>query len=280
MAVPLYKELGLAYNDPYWYRVHNGLRTLAQATQVRDYYNKPDLPPYGDPTIPTLSTDSAGRRAERAGQQVKDTQPTSSMAMAPNLRVIILAQDTEEDGPDSRSPIPVQKETPTTSTSRDEHQWQQDACNMSEMEYVQKYYAKAVIAWLPMERYQGLCTGQLLHTALLEAGARAQLRPTWKGMEFLDITTLIYPLDGLVCSVTSNRARKSIRTTEAMFFLHPTPMHYNAVLAIKQDMQVTKSFFPPPDHYPNLHHAEIHHFRTNISHSCLFLCNLPYIFIL
>ena len=29
---------------------------------------------------------------------------------------------------------------------------------------------------------------------------------------------------------------------------------------------------------PNLHHAEIHHFRTNISHSCLFLCNLPYIY--
>ena len=55
----------------------------------------------------------------------------------------------------------------------------------------------------------------------------------------LDITTLICPLDGLVCSITSNRARRNIRTTEAMFFLHPTPMHYNAVLAIKQDMQVT-----------------------------------------
>ena len=106
---------------------------------------------------------------------------------------------------------------------------------MSEMEYVQKCYAKAVIAWLPMERYRGLCTGQLLHIAFLEAVARAQLRPTWKGMKLLDITTLIYPLDGLVCIVTSNRARRSIRTTEAMFFLHPTPMHYNVVLAIKQE---------------------------------------------
>ena len=57
-------------------------------------------------------------------------------------------------------------------------------------------------------------------------------------MEFMDITTLIYPLDGITCSVTSNRARKKIQTTEAMFFLHPTPMHYNAVLAIKQDMKV------------------------------------------
>ena len=58
-------------------------------------------------------------------------------------------------------------------------------------------------------------------------------------MDFLDITTLIYPLEGIVCSVISNRARRNIQTTEAMFFLHPTPMHYNAVLAIKQDMKVT-----------------------------------------
>ena len=52
MAVPIYKELGLAYNDPYLYRVHNGLRTLAQATQVRDYYNKPDLPRMAIPQSP------------------------------------------------------------------------------------------------------------------------------------------------------------------------------------------------------------------------------------
>jgi hypothetical protein len=58
-------------------------------------------------------------------------------------------------------------------------------------------------------------------------------------MEFLDITTMINPLDGLVCSVTSNRAKRKIQMTEALFFLHPTPMHYNAVLAIKQDMNVT-----------------------------------------
>jgi hypothetical protein len=78
-----------------------------------------------------------------------------------------------------------------------------------------------------------------LHIALLEAVAREQLRPTWKGMDFLDITTLIYPLDVVVCSVTSNHARSHIQTTEAMFFLHSTPMHYNAVLAIKQDTKVT-----------------------------------------
>jgi hypothetical protein len=42
-----------------------------------------------------------------------------------------------------------------------------------------------------------------------------------------------------LCSVTSNRARRNIQTTEVMFFVHPTPMQYNAVLAIKQDIKVT-----------------------------------------
>ena len=45
--VPLYKELGAAYNDPYWYRPNNEIRTHEQAVQIRNYYNKTDLPPYG-----------------------------------------------------------------------------------------------------------------------------------------------------------------------------------------------------------------------------------------
>ena len=28
VPIPLYKELGTNYNDPYWYRLNNGLRTL------------------------------------------------------------------------------------------------------------------------------------------------------------------------------------------------------------------------------------------------------------
>jgi hypothetical protein len=95
------------------------------------------------------------------------------------------------------------------------------------------------MVWQPMERYLGLCTGQLLHMALLEAAIQAQLGPIWKGMEFLNITTLICPPDGVMSSVTNNRARRNIRTTEAMCFLHPTSMHYNAVLALKQDMNMT-----------------------------------------
>ena len=45
---PLYKELGAAYNDPYWYRPNNGIRTHEQAVQIRNYYNKTELPPYGE----------------------------------------------------------------------------------------------------------------------------------------------------------------------------------------------------------------------------------------
>ena len=46
--VPLYKKLGAAYNDPYWYRPNNGIRTYEQAVQIRNYYNKTELPPYGE----------------------------------------------------------------------------------------------------------------------------------------------------------------------------------------------------------------------------------------
>ena len=42
----------------------------------------------------------------------------------------------------------------------------------------------------------------------------------------------------------------------------------------------THKFFFPPALYPNLHHAEIFHFRTNFFHFCLFLCNLHYIYYL
>ena len=44
----MYKELGAAYNDPYWYRPHTGITTRAQAVQIRNYYNKTELSPYGD----------------------------------------------------------------------------------------------------------------------------------------------------------------------------------------------------------------------------------------
>ena len=48
VPIPLYKELGTNYNDPYWYGSNNGLTTLKQATQVRDYYGSKDLPWYAE----------------------------------------------------------------------------------------------------------------------------------------------------------------------------------------------------------------------------------------
>ena len=53
MDVPLYKELGVAYNDPYWYRPNNGIQTREQAVQIWDYYNKNELPPYGESEVGT-----------------------------------------------------------------------------------------------------------------------------------------------------------------------------------------------------------------------------------
>ena len=64
MDVPLYKELGAAYNDPYWYQLNNGIRTREQAEQIRVNYNKNELPPYGkaevEKTTPALTLTPEG----------------------------------------------------------------------------------------------------------------------------------------------------------------------------------------------------------------------------
>jgi hypothetical protein len=46
--IPLYKKLGVAYNDSYWYRIANEPRTILQALQVKELCNKAHLPPYED----------------------------------------------------------------------------------------------------------------------------------------------------------------------------------------------------------------------------------------
>jgi hypothetical protein len=56
VPIPLYKELGTNYNDPYLYRSHNGLTTLVPATQVRDYYGRKDLPWYAEMEGVTATT--------------------------------------------------------------------------------------------------------------------------------------------------------------------------------------------------------------------------------
>jgi hypothetical protein len=85
--VPLYKELGAAYNDPYWYRPDNGIRTYEQAVQIRNYYNKTELPPYGEYT------------AEANTQAVTPTpeSPQSVGPPAPNLSIITTDVNMESD---------------------------------------------------------------------------------------------------------------------------------------------------------------------------------------
>ena len=56
VPIPLYKELGTNYNDPYWYRTNNELTTLVQATQVRVYYGRKDLPWYAEMKCTTVTT--------------------------------------------------------------------------------------------------------------------------------------------------------------------------------------------------------------------------------
>ena len=57
VPIPLYKELGTNYNDPYWHRTNNGLITLEQATQMRDYYGRVDLPWYAEMECTTATTE-------------------------------------------------------------------------------------------------------------------------------------------------------------------------------------------------------------------------------
>ena len=85
--IPLYKELGAAYNDPYWYRPSNGIRTREQAEQIREYYNKNELPPYGEAEVETNT-------------QALTLTPESPQAVghtAPNLSVITIDFDMESD---------------------------------------------------------------------------------------------------------------------------------------------------------------------------------------
>ena len=85
--VPLYNELGAAYNDPYWYQTNNEIRTHEQAVQIRNYYNKTELPPYGE------------YEAE-ANTQVVTLTPEGPQAVghtAPNLSIITIDVDTESD---------------------------------------------------------------------------------------------------------------------------------------------------------------------------------------
>ena len=158
--VPLYKELGAAYNDPYWYRTNNGILTRAQAVQIRDYYNMSELPPYANSAVEANIPESS-------------PEPISAHAteqQAPNISIISIDEDTVD--------VPTPQET-AAKAFVEEEEWKQDAITMTEAEYIMKYYsdkAEDSNSGIPMDMYFGLCTDQVISISLLLAMADAQLQ--------------------------------------------------------------------------------------------------------
>ena len=157
MDVPLYKELGAAYNDPYWYRPHNGITTRAQAVQIRNYYSKTELPPYGD------CGGSAETQAQPANPEEihEEGQTGAHVLNAPQHSIIEIDQDMEE-GTDTTAQAPVGALTVTLrwtiTIAIDEEEWQHDASTMTEEDYILKYYAKATNLGVTMDMCLGLRT--------------------------------------------------------------------------------------------------------------------------
>ena len=148
--VPLYKELGAAYNDPYWYRTNNGILTRAQAVQIQDYYNMSELPPYAnsatEANIPESSPESISAQATE--QQ------------APNISIISIDEDTVD--------VPTPQAT-AANVVVEEEEWKQDAITMSEADYIMKYYSDKADdsnSGITIDMYLGLRTDQVLSISL------------------------------------------------------------------------------------------------------------------
>ena len=105
---------------------------------------------------------------------------------------------------------------------------------MPEEDYILRQCASGVI----MDMYLGLRTGQVLSITFLFTAADVQLQRKWKGMCYRDFTATTQPQERGYCSDITLRNRAAVRNTEAMCILHPTPMHYNVVIALKQGLQV------------------------------------------
>ena len=81
--------------------------------------------------------------------------------------------------------------------------------------------------------------GQLVNASLLDAAAMVQLRIRWKVMRTREVTTYISQSAQGQCTPFSEELRECARTTEAMFFIHPTTMHFNGVIALRQRTNLT-----------------------------------------
>jgi hypothetical protein len=91
----------------------------------------------------------------------------------------------------------------------------------------------------------GLNEGQLVNASLLDAAATVQLRIRWKRMRTPKITTYISPSAQGQCTPFSDALREAARNTEALYFIHPTIMHFNGVMALRQriNLKVKSVYF-------------------------------------
>ena len=85
----------------------------------------------------------------------------------------------------------------------------------------------------------GLSDGQLVNASLLDAAAKVQLRTRWKEMQTREITTHIRRSTQGQCTSFSDALREMARNTEAIFLIHPTTMHFNGVIALRQRNNLT-----------------------------------------
>ena len=120
-----------------------------------------------------------------------------------------------------------------------EANWARDDRDLGEMEFISRHYADKLGLVSCLEMYMGLHEGQLVHASLLDAAAMVQLRIRWKGMRTREITTYIRQSAQGQCTPFSEELRECARTTEAMFFIHPTTMHFNGVIALRQRTNLT-----------------------------------------
>ena len=163
--------------------------------QIRNYYNKTDLPPYDE------------YEAETNKQAVTLTPegPQAVGQPAPNLSIITIDVNMESDTdkvstPDEVSTTPVypngahQQDRPTVITLQMEG-WKRDAVTMTEEDYIRKhYYDKAETS---------NSTGRLLSMSLLLA------------------ITDNYRRIGMECAVGISRSRRNHRRTD-----DAAPPHY------------------------------------------------------
>ena len=148
--VPLYKELGAAYNDPYWYRPNNGIRTREQVEQIREYYNKSELPPFGEAEVETTTqaltptpegSQAVGHTASNLSVIIIDADMESDPAAGGTQEVTVIPSDSQNRAHQQDHPQADTSQTTTGSHRRElEDGWQRDAITLTEEEYIRKHY--------------------------------------------------------------------------------------------------------------------------------------------